>query len=168
MTRIFRGRCSVALYSTAASVTPAHLGSQNRTLQCQSVCCQTYCLSLLLSVNKTNLHNDDVKNDAAGKESFLLLLLGLFEQVNRLDQITVNTRNIFLTKYLQSMPKMGGDDDKEKTEESAEGKAEKEAAEKAAAAEKKELERQRKEMYEKQKLDRKEERAKYREKVLYF
>ena len=37
--------------------------------------------------------------------------------------------------------------------------------EKAAAAEKKELERQRKEMYEKQKLERKEERAKYREKV---
>ena len=37
--------------------------------------------------------------------------------------------------------------------------------EKAAAAEKKALEQERKEMYEKQKLDRKEERAKYREKV---
>ena len=30
--------------------------------------------------------------------------------------------------YFQSMPKMGGDDDKDKKEESAESKAEKEAA----------------------------------------
>ena len=60
-----------------------------------SVWCQTSCLSLLLSDNKTYLHNDDVKNDAAGKESFLLLLLGLFEQVNRLDQIT---REIYFNK----------------------------------------------------------------------
>ena len=37
--------------------------------------------------------------------------------------------------------------------------------EKAAAAEKKALEQERKEMYEKQKMERKEERAKYREKV---
>ena len=40
--------------------------------------------------------------------------------------------------------------------------------EKAAAAEKKALEQERKEMYEKQKLERKEERAKYREKVKHF
>ena len=78
-TWIFRGCSSVAIYSTAASVTPVHLGSQTSTLQ----------LSFLLSVNKTNLHNDDVKNDAAGKEVFLLLLLGLFEPVNRLDLINV-------------------------------------------------------------------------------
>ena len=80
---------------------------------------------------------------------------------------------------------MGGDDKDDKKEESAESKAEKEAAvwfylisytwlniylknkEKAAAAEKKALEQERKEMYEKQKNERKEERAKYREKVIY-
>ena len=79
---------------------------------------------------------------------------------------------------------MGGDDKDDKKEESAESKAEKEAAvwfylisytwlniyfknkEKAAAAEKKALEQERKEMYEKQKNERKEERAKYREKVI--
>ena len=56
---------------------------------------------------------------------FLLLLLVLFEQVNRVDLIN---ENYILSKYLQSMPKMGGDDDKEKQEDSPEGKAEKEAA----------------------------------------
>ena len=49
----------------------------------------------------------------------------LFEQVNRVDLIN---ENYILSKYLQSMPKMGGDDDKEKKEDSPEGKAEKEAA----------------------------------------
>ena len=91
--------------------------------------CQTSCLSLLLSDNKTNLHDDDVKDDAAGKESFLLLLLGLFEQVNRLDLINFQIKATYISYInLQSMPKMGGDDDKEKKEDSPEGKAEKEAA----------------------------------------